>query len=54
MLILSEVGNSGWFKRDKEFASSMGLVPNVYQSGERLQLGWLAEIAGKPSVYSVF
>jgi transposase len=39
MLVLSEVGDVGRFRGDKEFASWMGLVPSVHQSGERTRVG---------------
>jgi transposase len=39
MLVVSEVGDVGRFRGDKEFASWMGLVPSVHQSGERIRMG---------------
>ena len=39
MLVVSEVGDVGRFRGDKEFASWMGLVPSVHQSGERTRIG---------------
>ena len=39
MLMLSEVGDIGRFRGDKEFASWMGLAPSVHQSGERTRIG---------------
>ena len=39
MLVVSEVGDIGRFRGDKEFASWMGLVPSVHQSGERTRIG---------------
>ena len=39
MLVLSEVGDIGRFRGDKEFASWMGLVPSVHQSGEKTRIG---------------
>jgi transposase len=39
MLVLSEVGDIGRFRGDKEFASWMGLAPSVHQSGERTRIG---------------
>jgi transposase len=39
MLILVEVGDVGRFRGEKEFASWMGLVPSVHQSGERVRMG---------------
>ncbi len=39
MLVLSEVGDISRFRGDKEFASWMGLVPSVHQSGERTRIG---------------
>ena len=39
MLVMAEVGDVGRFRGDKEFASWMGLVPSVHQSGERIRMG---------------
>jgi transposase len=39
MLILTEVGDIGRFRGEKEFASWMGLAPSVHQSGERTRIG---------------
>jgi transposase len=39
MLLVSEVGDVGRFRGDKEFASWMGLVPSVHQSGEKTRIG---------------
>jgi len=39
MLVMAEVGDVGRFRGDKEFASWMGLVPSVHQSGERTRMG---------------
>ena len=39
MLVVSEIGDVGRFRGDKEFASWMGLVPSVHQSGERTRIG---------------
>jgi transposase len=39
MLVVSEVGDVGRFRGDKEFASWMGLVPSVHQSGEKTRIG---------------
>jgi transposase len=39
MFVVSEVGDVGRFRGDKEFASWMGLVPSVHQSGERTRIG---------------
>ncbi len=39
MLVVSEVGDVGRFRGDKEFASWMGLTPSVHQSGERTRMG---------------
>ncbi len=39
MLVVSEVGDVGRFRGDKEFASWMGLMPSVHQSGERIRMG---------------
>jgi len=39
MLIMVEVGDIGRFRSDKRFASWMGLVPSVHQSGERTRIG---------------
>jgi len=39
MLVLSEVGDIGRFHGDKAFASWMGLVPSVHQSGEKTRIG---------------
>jgi transposase len=39
MLILTEIGDVGRFRGEKEFASWMGLVPSVHQSGERTRMG---------------
>jgi len=39
MLVVSEVGDIGRFRGDKEFASWMGLVPSIHQSGERTRIG---------------
>ena len=43
MLVLCEVGDISRFRGDKEFASWMGLVPSVHQSGERIRMG---EVSG--------
>ena len=42
MLVVSEVGDVGRFRGDKEFASWMGLVPSVHQSGERICMGGIS------------
>jgi transposase len=39
MLVVAEVGDVGRFRGDKEFASWMGLVPSVHQSGEKIRIG---------------
>ncbi len=39
MLVVSEVGDVSRFRGDKEFASWMGLVPSVHQSGEKTRIG---------------
>jgi transposase len=39
MLVVSEVGDFSRFRGDKEFASWMGLVPSVHQSGEKTRIG---------------
>jgi transposase len=39
MLILTEVGDIGRFRGDKEFASWMGLAPSVHQSEEKIRIG---------------
>jgi len=39
MLVMAEVGDVGRFRGDKEFASWMGLVWSVHQSGERIRMG---------------
>jgi transposase len=39
MLVMAEVGDVSRFRGDKEFASWMGLVPSVHQSGERIRIG---------------
>ncbi len=39
MLVVSEVGDVGRFRGEKEFASWMGLAPSVHQSGERTRIG---------------
>jgi transposase len=39
MLVLSEVGDVSRFRGDKEFASWVGLVPSVHQSGDRTHIG---------------
>jgi transposase len=39
MLVLSEVGDIGRFRGDKEFASWMEMAPSVHQSGERTWIG---------------
>jgi len=39
MLVMAEVGDVGRFRGDKEFASWMGLVPSVHQSGEKTRMG---------------
>jgi transposase len=39
MLVLSEVGDVGRFRGEKEFASWMGLAPSVHQSGEKIRIG---------------
>jgi transposase len=39
MLVMAEVGDVGRFRGDKEFASWMGLVPSVHQSGEKTRIG---------------
>ena len=39
MLVMAEVGDVSRFRGDKEFASWMGLVPSVHQSGERTRIG---------------
>jgi transposase len=43
MLVMAEVGDVGRFRGDKEFASWMGLVPSVHQSGERT---WMGGVSG--------
>jgi transposase len=43
MLVMAEVGDVGRFRGDKEFASWMGLVPSVHQSGERI---WMGGVSG--------
>jgi transposase len=47
MLILSEVGDVGRFRGDKKFASWMGLVPSVHQSGERTRVGGVSRQGNK-------
>jgi transposase len=42
MLVMAEVGDVGRFRGDKEFASWMGLVPSVHQSGERIRMGGIS------------
>jgi transposase len=42
MLVVSEVGDVGRFRGDKEFASWMGLVPSVHQSGEKTRIGGIS------------
>jgi transposase len=39
MLVMAEVGDVSRFRGDKEFASWMGLVPSVHQSGEKTRIG---------------
>ena len=39
MLVVSEIGDFSRFRGDKEFASWMGLVPSVHQSGEKTRIG---------------
>jgi transposase len=47
MLVLSEVGDVGRFRGDKAFASWMGLVPSVHQSGERTRIGGVSRQGNK-------
>jgi transposase len=47
MLVLSEVGDIGRFRGDKEFASWMGLVSSVHQSGERTRMGGVSRQSNK-------
>jgi transposase len=39
MLVISEVGDVGRFRSDKEFSSWVGLAPSVHQSGEKIWIG---------------
>jgi transposase len=39
MLVLTEIGDVGCFRGEKEFSSWMGLAPSVHQSGERTRIG---------------
>ncbi len=39
MMVVSEVGDIGRFRGEKEFASWMGLAPSVRQSGEKTRMG---------------
>jgi len=47
MLVLSEVGDIGRFHGDKAFASWMGLVPSVHQSGEKTRIGGVSDPGNK-------
>jgi transposase len=47
MLILCEIGDICRFKGDKKFASWMGLVPSVHQSGERTRVGGVSRQGNK-------
>lgn len=39
--VLSEIGNINRFKRVDDFCSYIGLVPNIYQSGDTIRVGGL-------------
>ena len=42
MLVVTEVGEISHFRDEKAFASWMGLVPSVHQSGERIRMGGIS------------
>ncbi|OGD56149.1 hypothetical protein A3K78_06225 [Candidatus Bathyarchaeota archaeon RBG_13_52_12] len=47
ILVVSEVGDVGRFRGDKEFTSWMGLTPSVSQPGERTRIGGVSGPSNK-------